>query len=540
MIKSIYHYYLIKRSGIFDMQYYLLHNPDVRRADIDPLWHFITIGWKEGRNPSQTFDTKQYLNQNQDVLDAGINPLIHYLKFGLKENRRFTAITPLPKLGINPKVSIIIPCFNGSDTIRETLESVLRQSYKNYEIIIVDDGSSDASLEIIAQIAPSAKIIQQENQGTMHARQAGIDASSGDLIALLDQDDIWKKDYLLIQVDYLKNHPQVGFVFSNMEAIDTKGKKRGFDVIPNTGKYVVSWESFLLINPVSLSTTLIRKVILDLIGGLDPSYGFSGALGDSDLYIRASEVTEIHFIDKILGSYRWSEMRPGRLVSFLENLVIYARKYWKHPLLLRKENAALRLRFIKSCSEYALHIFRLLLDQYENRIPRELLIRLNNYHHTMNVLFGGLYRQTMGLKSFLIELYNTETYAQRILLFLYLLRADLQKNFPSVAYGESNTYLQWARKVVEGELKDNDAIILNEFGSELIGDTISSTFTFDKEVEFPFREKPKGAILISVSQDKQGFYELMNNLYQFLSSSQNSYRVFILYQDENEFKFGKI
>jgi len=87
MIKEIYQYIVIHRSGLFDRAYYLHQYPDVRRADIDGLMHFIKMGWKENRNPSDRFNTVFYLNTNPDVKEADINPLIHYIKFGQKEGR---------------------------------------------------------------------------------------------------------------------------------------------------------------------------------------------------------------------------------------------------------------------------------------------------------------------------------------------------------------------------------------------------------------------------------------------------------------------
>jgi glycosyltransferase involved in cell wall biosynthesis len=78
---------LIKRSGLFDAEYYLLNNPDVRRADVNPLTHFVKVGWKEGRNPSEYFDICYYMQTYPDIQKAGVNPLFHYLKFGWHEGR---------------------------------------------------------------------------------------------------------------------------------------------------------------------------------------------------------------------------------------------------------------------------------------------------------------------------------------------------------------------------------------------------------------------------------------------------------------------
>ena len=73
VLKDIYYYFLIKRSGMFDKNYYLLKNPDVRNADIDPLWHFVKFGWREGRNPSEFFNGNEYLDLYYDVRAANIN-----------------------------------------------------------------------------------------------------------------------------------------------------------------------------------------------------------------------------------------------------------------------------------------------------------------------------------------------------------------------------------------------------------------------------------------------------------------------------------
>lgn len=80
-------YKIIRKSGLFDEKYYLLNNPDVRIADIDPLKHFMTIGWKEERNPSTQFDLTFYLMRNPDVREAGVNPLLHYIRYGQSEGR---------------------------------------------------------------------------------------------------------------------------------------------------------------------------------------------------------------------------------------------------------------------------------------------------------------------------------------------------------------------------------------------------------------------------------------------------------------------
>lgn len=90
ILKDIYFFIIISHSGLFDPNYYIIENPDVRKADIHPVWHYLKIGWKEGRNPSSSFITEYYLEKYKDVQKAGINPLVHYIRKGKNECRSTT------------------------------------------------------------------------------------------------------------------------------------------------------------------------------------------------------------------------------------------------------------------------------------------------------------------------------------------------------------------------------------------------------------------------------------------------------------------
>ena len=84
VFRLIRDYRLLKKSNLFDSEYYLANNEDVRKAKINPIMHYLRFGWKEGRNPSEQFNNKAYLSQRPDVKVAGICPLVHYLKFEKK------------------------------------------------------------------------------------------------------------------------------------------------------------------------------------------------------------------------------------------------------------------------------------------------------------------------------------------------------------------------------------------------------------------------------------------------------------------------
>ncbi len=114
MLKLLYLYFLVKKSKLFDQKYYLSMYPDVRKADINPIWHFINEGWREYRNPSGVFNTRFYLASNPDVNHSGVNPLIHYIKYGKKEGR----IT-IPQKSFEDTLGYEI----GDDNIKQTFKS---------------------------------------------------------------------------------------------------------------------------------------------------------------------------------------------------------------------------------------------------------------------------------------------------------------------------------------------------------------------------------------------------------------------------------
>lgn len=115
------------------------------------------------------------------------------------------------------KVSVVIPVYNGSRYIGEAIQSVLNQTYQNFEIIVVDDASIDQTSQVIGQFDDARiKYIRHENnRGSNYARQTGISASSGEIIAWLDQDDIFHEEKLQSHVDFLINRPEVGFTYND-------------------------------------------------------------------------------------------------------------------------------------------------------------------------------------------------------------------------------------------------------------------------------------------------------------------------------------
>ena len=123
------------------------------------------------------------------------------------------------------KFSVVIPLYNKSEHIIHTLESVLAQTMEDFEILVIDDGSSDDSLEMAQKVAsPKIRIFQQKNQGVSVARNVGIENARGEYISFLDADDVWHADYLQTIDQLTKNYPQSDIYVTAYEVLMKDGK----------------------------------------------------------------------------------------------------------------------------------------------------------------------------------------------------------------------------------------------------------------------------------------------------------------------------
>jgi len=196
-----------------------------------------------------------------------------------------------------PLVSVVIPVFNGAAFIARAVDSVLAQTCKDFEIIIVDDGSTDDTQVVLARLAKTSGIIclHQKNAGPAQARNVGIKSATGENIGFLDCDDIWLPEKLEAQLAILRGKSQPGLVHSNYEVIDPSGR-----VIQHAkaGKSRDALhKSFTGGQAPLLSAILMPRALLERVGGFDPNLWVSE---DSDLILRLYEVTKFECIDRVL------------------------------------------------------------------------------------------------------------------------------------------------------------------------------------------------------------------------------------------------
>src|SRR4030095_5688610 len=114
-----------------------------------------------------------------------------------------------------PHVSVIIPTYNSVEYLSETIESVLSQTFRDFQGVVIDDGSTDGTVKLLSSYREKIVVLTQQNKGIPAARNAGIKACSGELIAFLDHDDLWNPEKLQRQVDVFGCHPAIGICFTN-------------------------------------------------------------------------------------------------------------------------------------------------------------------------------------------------------------------------------------------------------------------------------------------------------------------------------------
>jgi glycosyltransferase involved in cell wall biosynthesis len=182
-----------------------------------------------------------------------------------------------------PRVSVIIPTYNRARIIEEAVDSVLAQDYKDFELIVVNDGSTDNTSEVLAPYGDDVHVLSQENKGVSAARNRGITEASGKLIAFLDSDDLWLPQKLSMQVEFFDQRPDA--LICQTEEVWVRN---GIRVNPKQRHKKPSGMIFkpsLKLCLVSPSAVMIRRDLLDRAGGFDETLP---ACEDYDLWLRIS------------------------------------------------------------------------------------------------------------------------------------------------------------------------------------------------------------------------------------------------------------
>ena len=194
-----------------------------------------------------------------------------------------------------PLVSVIIPTYNRGWVVQEAIDSVLDQDFRDYELIVVDDGSDDNTREILGAYGKAITVLQQSNRGVSAARNRGIAEAAGRLIAFLDSDDLWLPRKLTTQVKFFAENADA--VINQTQEIWIRN---GVRVNPKKRHHKFSgmiFERSLALCLVSPSAVMIKKCLFDAVGVFDEQLP---ACEDYDLWLRVSCRYPVHLMDSPL------------------------------------------------------------------------------------------------------------------------------------------------------------------------------------------------------------------------------------------------
>jgi glycosyltransferase involved in cell wall biosynthesis len=224
------------------------------------------------------------------------------------------------------ETSIIIPTYNRLSFLKEAVESVLNQTYQDFELILVDDGSTDGTKEFAAGLSSRLKYVYQENSGPSAARNRGISESHGEFITFLDSDDLWLENKLQVEIDFLKANREAMVCYTDEIWI-----RKGVRVNPkNKHRKYSGWifEQCLPLCIVSPSSVLMKREFFESVGYFDETLP---ACEDYDLWLRAALKLPFHFIprklimkrgghaDQLSTQWGLDRYRVQALLKLLEN-----------------------------------------------------------------------------------------------------------------------------------------------------------------------------------------------------------------------------
>jgi len=236
-----------------------------------------------------------------------------------------------------PLVSVIIPTYNSSQFVAQAVSSVLDQTYHRYEIIVVDDGSTDKTRTVLEQFRDKIKYVCQENRGPSSARNAGIKVARGEYVAFLDSDDLWTPNKLEVQVAFLGCHPHIGLVFSDIERFGQGKAVRQSLAEEVFGPTILSeipvrkaFAKLVQVNYIPTPTVMMRKECFKTVGLFDENLR---CVEDRDMWLRIAAYFDVAYIPSVLCKRRLhsSNISKDNEVAFYSRFEVLKRSYNHFP-----------------------------------------------------------------------------------------------------------------------------------------------------------------------------------------------------------------
>lgn len=302
-----------------------------------------------------------------------------------------------------PKLSVIIASYNHQDYIAETLKSLENQTFQDFEIIVVDDGSTDKTVEVARNFPSRAQIFTQENQGVVAARNRGVSLSQGEYICFVDSDDVVLPERFDRQVAALDSDPELGLVFADALIIDSKGKQVGklsdvYPVVPgDVDKMLVLHYCFIPMITAMVSAEVLRKA---------GPFEKPGPISDYMKWIEVAHLSKVYYGPEPLGCWRRHQRSTSKDIDpekkYTQIRMALKKVLRKYPQLQAGVGKNIVKRFSRS---YFLTGFFLaaegnikLARKYYYKAVKEYPLSLENW--------AGLLLTTLPAKNFIMSLHS--------------------------------------------------------------------------------------------------------------------------------------
>lgn len=219
------------------------------------------------------------------------------------------------------EISVIIPAYNQAAYLAEAIRSVIDQTFTDWELFVVDDGSTDNTAQILAGFQdPRIHVVRQANRGVSAARNTGIYYSSAPLITFLDADDLFMLDKMAVLYEYLKNHPNIGLVVGGMQSLDSSGRLFEEKIVSQT---CLGFPGLLFGNDIPLGGVMLRRDWLNPVGGFDESMH---TCEDWDLWLRLAVAgCQLSQVEKVVVAYR---IHSGQVTRNAAKMRIDSLRMW--------------------------------------------------------------------------------------------------------------------------------------------------------------------------------------------------------------------
>lgn len=496
-------YRAVYQSGMFDEDWYLTQYPEVAESGMNPLQHYLEIGWRENKNPSENFDTLFYLKNNPDVLRAGINPLCHYVLFGKNEDR--ICLPPYRKIESkafchaddeqNPKISILVASYNYEQYIGETLDSLVNQTYKNFEVVVVDDGSKDNSVMLIKEYVkkfPNIFLYRHkngENRGLAETIKLGIEKATGKYVAFCESDDYWLQNNLEEKVKIINKYHSPKIIYNNVKLFGP-GQKKQEEYIANLS---LMSDGLFETKPVPMTYNIIPTfscVMIDRKALMECDFdAYIPAWIDWWLYRQIFAKYPVYHVDKALSMWRIhesynSEKKAAQYMEKFDEFVFY-----NNELIVKKNQE--HLADIYNDNHVKMLLNSDLFDEkyYVKHYPEVKKFSLPPVYHYLKVGWKLGYNPSAK--------FDTQAYLSSY--------ADVIRNNPLIHYLTSGK--KEHRTIYE--VSENNVGLTAEFVEKIRNSCKNKKSILLFNHELTLTGAPRALMNMALSMQKQGYYPVI-------------------------------